>query len=60
MPETASGTWTVTYTTTACTSNVWNDTTCTTYKAGYTGSIDPPTQTVTLPQSGNPLLFTWK
>jgi uncharacterized protein YgiM (DUF1202 family) len=60
LPDTASGAWTVSYTAIACKSNVWSDTTCTNYKAGYTGSVDPLTQTVNLPQSGDPLLFTWR
>jgi len=60
LPDTASGTWTVSYTAIACKSNVWSDTACTTYKQGYTGSVDPLTQSVSLPQTGNPLLFTWR
>ena len=60
LPDTASGTWTVSYTAIGCKSNVWSDSTCSTYKSGYTGSVDPVTQTVTLPQSGGPLLFTWR
>jgi uncharacterized protein YgiM (DUF1202 family) len=60
MPDTASGSWTVSYTAIACKSNVWSDTACTTYKQGYTGSVDPLTQSVSLPQTGNPLLFTWR
>jgi len=59
LPAETSGTWTITYTAIACKSNVWSDSTCKTYKAGYTGSVDPQTLTVSLPQS-NPLAFTWK
>jgi uncharacterized protein YgiM (DUF1202 family) len=60
LPDTASGSWTVSYTAIGCKSNVWSDATCSTYKSGYTGSVDPLTQSVTLPQSGGPLLFTWR
>ena len=59
MPPTSSGTWTVSYTAIACKSNVWSDSSCSTYKAGYTGNVDPQTLTVSLPQ-GSPLAFTWK
>lgn len=60
MPETASGAWTVTQTAISCDSNVWSDNTCSTYKSGYTGNVDPLSQTVTLPQNADPLAFTWK
>ena len=59
LPATSSGTWTVKQTAIACKSNVWSDSTCATYKAGYTGNVDPQTLTVSLPQ-GSPLAFTWK
>jgi uncharacterized protein YgiM (DUF1202 family) len=59
MPTTASGEWAVSYSAIACKSNVWKDDTCTNYKDGYTGTVDPQVTTVTLPQ-GTPLLFTWK
>lgn len=59
LPASASGTWTVTYTATACKSNVWSDSTCTTYKSGYTGVVTPQTLSVSLPQA-SPLAFTWK
>jgi hypothetical protein len=60
MPETASGAWTVTYSGIACDSNVWSDSTCTTYKPGFTGVLDPQTQTVTLPQTSGQLVFTYR
>jgi uncharacterized protein YgiM (DUF1202 family) len=59
LPTTSSGAWTVTYTATACKSNVWSDSACSNYKAGYTGNVTPQTLTVNLPQ-GSPLAFTWK
>jgi uncharacterized protein YgiM (DUF1202 family) len=59
LPATSSGTWTVTQTGIACKSNVWSNSTCATYKAGYTGTVIPQTLTVSLPQS-SPLAFTWK
>jgi uncharacterized protein YgiM (DUF1202 family) len=60
LPNSSSGIWTISYNSIACTSIVWTDSTCTTYKTGYTGSIDPTSQTVTLPQGNNMLTFTWK
>lgn len=60
LPITASGAWTVSYTSIACKSNVWSDIVCASYKTGYTGNVDPLTQTVNLPQSGDPLFFTWR
>jgi hypothetical protein len=59
LPADSSGAWTVTQTAVACPSNVWSDSSCSVYKAGYTGTVIPQTLTVTLPQS-NPLAFTWK
>jgi uncharacterized protein YgiM (DUF1202 family) len=59
LPTTASGTWTVTQTAVACKSNVWSDSSCSTYKAGYTGTVLPQTMSISLPQS-NSLAFTWK
>jgi len=60
LPDSASGAWTVSYGSIACRSNVWSDTSCSTYKQGYTGNVDPISQTVNLPQSGEPLAFTWR
>jgi uncharacterized protein YgiM (DUF1202 family) len=59
LPTTSSGAWTVNYTETTCKSNVWSDSACSTYKAGYTGNVTPQTLTVNLPQA-SPLSFTWK
>jgi uncharacterized protein YgiM (DUF1202 family) len=59
LPSDATGTWNVTQTSVACKSNVWSDTACSTYKAGYTGTVIPQTLAVSLPQS-NALSFTWK
>jgi SH3-like domain-containing protein len=59
IPSNESGTWNVSYTAIACESNVWSDSSCSTYKTGYTGTVDPTTNSVTLPQS-TPLNFTWK
>lgn len=58
LPDTASGAWKVSFTATDCKSNIWSDSTCTTYKPGFTGNVDPLTQTVNLPQSAEPLTFT--
>ena len=59
LPTSASGAWTVSYTAIACESNVWSDNTCSTYKTGYSGNVDPQTISITLPQSAI-LTFTWK
>jgi len=59
LPEDASGTWTVTQTAIGCPSNIWTDSSCSAYKAGYIGTVEPNIQTVSLPQSGR-LEFTWK
>jgi uncharacterized protein YgiM (DUF1202 family) len=59
LPVTTTGTWTVAYTSISCDSVVWSDTTCTSYKSGYTGIVSPETLTITLPQL-SPLVFTWK
>jgi len=59
LPVGSSGTWTVTQNTVACKGNVWADESCSAYKPGYSGTVEPNQQTVTLPQSGI-LEFTWK
>ncbi len=59
LPITATGAWTVTQTAIACKSNVWADDGCSAYKPGYSGTVEPTTQKVTLPQSGK-LEFRWK
>lgn len=59
LPPGASGTWTVTHTSVACKSNVWADATCSTYKPGYSGLVEPQTRTVTLPQT-DVLEFIWR
>ena len=60
IPTDASGSWTVSYTSPDCKSPVWADSTCKIYKTGITGSVDPATQTVIVPQTGAPLTFTLK
>ena len=59
LPAEASGVWTVSYSAIGCPSNVWSDSTCSTYKTGYTGNLEPQTISVTLPQA-TPLALTWK
>ncbi|GAB4495073.1 MAG: hypothetical protein OHK0010_31120 [Anaerolineales bacterium] len=59
LPPDASRTWTVTQNTVACKSNVWADESCSAYKPGYSGTVEPQAQTVTLPQS-SALEFIWK
>jgi hypothetical protein len=57
MPESATGSWTISYTAIACTSNVMDENcNC---KSGYCGTPNPQTNSVTLPQK-DPLVFTWK
>ena len=60
LPDTASGTWKVSFTGIDCKSSVWSDSTCSTYEPGFTGNIDPPTQNLDLPQSGGPLKFVFR
>ena len=60
LPADASGSWTVSFTSLDCKSPLWADNTCKTYKTGYTGSVEPATQTVSVPQNGAPLNFTLK
>ena len=57
LPDTATGTWKVSFNAIDCKSIVWSDNTCSTYKPGFTGQIDPLTQTVALPQTVAPLSF---
>jgi len=59
LPADATGVWSVSQTAIACNSNIWLDGACTTYKSGYTGTVEPQTISVTLPQA-SPLKFTWK
>lgn len=60
LPNDATGTWSVNYTAISCNSTVWQDASCSAYKAGYSGTVDPVEQTVNLPQNGDPLLFIWR
>jgi hypothetical protein len=55
----ASGEWAVSFESTSCPSNVWQDAACTTYKNGYTGTVDPASLSITLPQDGT-LTFLWR
>lgn len=59
LPPGANGAWTVAQNAVSCKGNVWADESCSTYKPGYSGAVEPPMQTVTLPQSGI-LEFIWK
>lgn len=59
LPTGASGAWTVTQNAVSCKGNVWANESCSAYKPGYVGTVEPKTQTVTLPQDGV-LEFTWK
>ena len=60
MPDSATGDWTVSYSGIACKSNVWADSTCTTYKPGFTGNLDPQTLNVTVPQNAGLLMFIYR
>lgn len=59
IPAAETGTWSLSYTGIACDSIVWSDNTCSTYKTGYTGKVEPATASVLLPQI-SALNFTWK
>jgi hypothetical protein len=51
FPLTSSGDWQVAYVAVACTSTVWQDSVCSQYKAGYTGTVAPETASITLPKN---------
>ncbi len=51
--------WLVSFDGVVCTSNTWVDTSCTSYKNGYTGAVDPASLSVTLP-SEEQLTFMWR
>ncbi len=59
MPLNVTDTWTVSYSGIACDSNVWQNTNCTNYKAGYQGIVEPNSIEVSLPTIDVPE-FTWK
>jgi hypothetical protein len=58
LPLGASGKWTVVQNAISCDSNAYADTSCTNYKNGYKGNVEPPSVEITLPYSGV-LEFTW-
>jgi SH3-like domain-containing protein len=58
LPLAASGTWTVLQNAISCNSNVWTDASCSYYKNGYKGNVEPQSVDVTLPYTGV-LEFTW-
>ncbi len=60
LPDTASGSWTLSFSGINCTSIVWADSTCAALKPGFTGNIDPQTMAITLPQTGEPPVFTFR
>ncbi len=60
LPDTAAGSWTLGFSGIGCTSIVWTDSTCSTMKPGFTGNIDPQALPVTVPQMGEPPVFTFK
>jgi SH3-like domain-containing protein len=58
LPPDSHGIWTVKHSGIACDSNVWTDTSCSGYKNGYKGNVEPASADVTLPYEGV-LEFTW-
>jgi hypothetical protein len=58
LPADASGDWIVSHVAIACTSNAFADQTCSSYKSGYTGVVQPDTRPVTLPTEST-LIFEW-
>jgi hypothetical protein len=58
LPLSSHGAWTVKDSGIACDSNVWADASCTDYKNGYLGKVDPPSVDGTLPYNGV-LEFIW-
>jgi hypothetical protein len=60
LPADASGDWMVAYADAiACSSNAFADKTCSTYRSGYTGIVQPDTRPVTLPAEAT-LVFLWR
>ncbi len=59
FPADSSGEWNVSFVAVDCSSPVWSDKSCTYYKTGYTGVVEPASATITLPQN-NALSFLWK
>lgn len=57
LPVDLSGEWTVTQTAISCKSNLWADSSCSTYKSGYAGQVEPATRNTSVPQVGE-LVFT--
>jgi hypothetical protein len=58
LPSDISGDWLVSFVAIACTSNAFADKTCSSYRSGYTGVVQPDTRPVTLPTEST-LIFQW-
>jgi hypothetical protein len=59
LPADLSGDWIISYVAIACTSNAFADKTCSSYRSGYTGVVQPDTRPVTLPTEAT-LSFEWR
>jgi uncharacterized protein YraI len=60
LPADATGDWLISFVDAiACTSNAFADKTCSTYRSGYTGIVQPDTRPVTLPAEAT-LIFHWR
>lgn len=59
-PTDITGSWEISNSGIACESNVWSDETCATYKAGFTGLVEPTSRSIDLPYSGAPITFIFK
>jgi hypothetical protein len=59
LPADVTGDWLLSYVAIACTSNAYVDNSCSAYKQGYTGTVQPDTRPVTLP-TDNIITFQWQ
>jgi uncharacterized protein YgiM (DUF1202 family) len=59
FPADVTGDWIVSFVAIACTSNAYADKTCSGYRSGYTGVVQPDTRPVTLPTETT-LIFQWQ
>lgn len=59
LPTDASGDWLIAYVAVDCTSNAYVDNSCSAYKPGYTGTVQPDSRPVTLPDD-SVIAFQWQ
>jgi SH3-like domain-containing protein len=59
LPADTSGDWVISYTAISCDSNAYTDSSCSAYKPGYSGSVQPDSRPVSLPDETT-LTFLWQ